>query len=774
VRWKGKKALPLFRQPDGMKHLFAKRPRSATSLLGNETYGMRLRREFAFTDLLPSVPTALLSWFLTIIFSVSLAALIFRGPLAPWLSVGIGMSLFTAAIVGLVTTFTSSVPAAIAIPSDRTAPMLAILTGTLAASFPAASVGPQMIQTCLAAMILTTFLTGMMLALLGHYRLGRLVRFLPYPVVGGFMAGAGWLLVKGALTVLTGLEVTARDLDLLVQPGMVLKWAPSVAMAIILVVATRRVRHFLVIPCIVAGAVILFYVLAAWQHVSLSQLRAIGWLPGPFPEKISWHPVSFDLVFQADWERIFHQSDTVATILLVSATSVLMICSALELAANMEVDADRELETAGIANLAATLGGGLVGFHSLSVSSLVLRIGPRSRWVGLLTALGAGATLLIKPDMVSYLPIPVLGGLLFYLGLNFLTEWLFDAYRRMPRSDYAIIVLILIVVAWAGYIVGVGVGLLLAVALFVLRYSRIDVVRLELSGHQLHSNVDRSAEEQEILRPMRPSILVLKLQGFMFFGTAHGLLHRVRVRAHDASQVPLKYLFMDFRHVTGIDSSTLLSFSKLLQVSKQLGFHVVCTSVPRVVLRSLKRDPALLIEDGLLVQTDIDHAMEWCESQVLAIYRSRPTQPPLGLEELLQRALGKHRDVVRQIVHYFVQEKVASGRVLAVQGEQTRDLFLIQQGQISAQLSTAHGPAVRLRTMGAGSIVGEIGLYLNMPRTASLIVDADSVIWRLSPEALQKMEADDPKAAAALHEFLARMVATRLVQANELLETALH
>ena len=115
-----------------------------------------------------------------------------------------------------------------------------------------------MLQTCLATLILTTFLTGILLALLGHYRLGRLIRFLPFPVVGGFMAGAGWLLVKGALTVLTGSDAHFATLPQLFEPATTLKWMPALAMALLLVIATRRLRHFLVIPTIVVGSMILF------------------------------------------------------------------------------------------------------------------------------------------------------------------------------------------------------------------------------------------------------------------------------------------------------------------------------------------------------------------------------------------------------------------------------------------------------------------------------------------------------------------------------------
>ena len=75
--------------------------------------------------------------------------------------------------------------------------------------------------------------------------------------------------------------------------------------------------------------------------------------------------------------------------------------------------------------------------------------------------------------------------------------------------------------------------------------------------------------------------------------------------------------------------------------------------------------------------------------------------------------------------------------------------------------------------MGAGSVVGEIGLYLNLPRTASLVAETDSLVWKLPTEALVAMERDDPPAAATLHEFLARLIAGRLAQANELLEVSL-
>ena len=732
------------------------------------------RREFPPSQMWRAIPTAVLCWFLTVTFSVSLAALIFQGPLEAALSTGIGLSLFSAVTTGLVVTFLGTVPGTIAIPSDRTAPMLAILAGGIVALYPAGTAAGVLLPTVLAALILSTFLTGVVLSLLGHYRLGRLIRFLPFPVVGGFMAGAGWLLLKGAFTVVTDRTLDVALLGRVFEWSLISKWAPALGLALLLMVVMRHWHHFLTVPVLVLGAVVVFYTAAWFQGIPLETLRTSGWLPGPFPVAIHWEPNGLAVLGQANWRLIAEQVETLGALVLVGTISLLMIASAMELSAERDVEADRELEAAGIANLVTACGGGLVGMHSLSLTSLALRLGPRNRWVGLFTAVGSGLTLFVGPSVVGYLPMPVIGGLLAYLGLNFLSEWLLDSYSRIPRSEYALIVLILLVIAWVGYLPGIGIGLITAVALFALRYSRIEVVRLELGGQSHRSNVDRTPHERALLKSLRPSIHVMKLQGFIFFGTAHGLMHRVKRRVHRSSLPALRYLILDFRHVTGLDSSALLSFRKLQQSARLSGFQVLCCSLPPRLLMGLQHEPGLLEgPHAFRIEPDADRAVEWCESQLLAPHQAELVQEEIPFEELLAIILQGRDDIAARLAPYFERMESKAGAVLAVQGERSRDLFLIERGQVSAQLKSGHGESIRLRTMGPSSIMGEIGLYLHAPRTASLIVDVDSVIWRLSPEALTRMEETDSQVSAALHETLARLTTIRLIQANELLETTL-
>src|SRR5205085_12348215 len=125
--------------------------------------------------------------------------------------------------------------------------------------------------------------------------------------------------------------------------------------------------------------------------------------------------------------------------------------------------------------------------------------GARSRVVGVASAAMCLAALLFGASAVARFPRFVLGGLVLFLGLSFLVEWLYDSWFRLARAEYAVVVLILLVVAMVGFLPGVAVGLVVAVVLFVVNYSRTDVIRHVLTGASLTSNVERPPRERDLL-----------------------------------------------------------------------------------------------------------------------------------------------------------------------------------------------------------------------------------------------------------------------------------
>ena len=165
------------------------------------------KRRSIFSGAVTTASAAIVTAAFTTIACGSFAALIFSGPLEPYVGQGVWIGLFTAVVVGIIVSLASSCPGVVAIPQDRIAPILGLMAANMVLRMGSAS--PQ--EKCLAVMgaiALVSFITGSFLFVLGRLKLGNLIRYIPYPVIGGFLAGSGWLLLRGGLRVMVGHNLT--------------------------------------------------------------------------------------------------------------------------------------------------------------------------------------------------------------------------------------------------------------------------------------------------------------------------------------------------------------------------------------------------------------------------------------------------------------------------------------------------------------------------------------------------------------------------------------
>ena len=125
-----------------------------------------------------------------------------------------------------------------------------------------------------------------------------------------------------------------------------------------------------------------------------------------------------------------------------------------------------------------------------------------------------------------------------------LLEWVVVARRKLPTVDYTLVLLILGVIATVGFLQGVGVGLIVAISLFTIKYSRSPVVKHVLTGANYQSNVERSASQRRVLLERGDLLYILKLQGYLFFGTANSILTHVRERLHDLARSRVRFLVL--------------------------------------------------------------------------------------------------------------------------------------------------------------------------------------------------------------------------------------
>src|SRR5271168_2476221 len=176
---------------------------------------------------------------ISILFYVSYAALIFSGPLAPWLAYGLTATFVTGAIGGAVTSLRSSLSFAIGGPDSSTCAVIAALVATLAARLGANGVDEGLLTATLAVLALSSALTGLLLCGIGLARLGRAIRFIPFPVIGGFFGASGWLMLIGVFRILTGYHLSLLNVRQLLDVDSAEKLLAGIAVAAFLLIGRR-------------------------------------------------------------------------------------------------------------------------------------------------------------------------------------------------------------------------------------------------------------------------------------------------------------------------------------------------------------------------------------------------------------------------------------------------------------------------------------------------------------------------------------------------------
>ncbi len=527
--------------------------------------------------------TSLLSggliYVLEVVFAVSFTALVYTNELANYLPLAVGFTLLGDAVLcGIVAVF-SSYRGALAIEQDVPVAILTLTVTAVLGTLPAGTTADTKFATVLIVIVLTTISAGVFFLLLGYFKLGGLVRFLPYPVMGGFLAGTGWLLITGALSLAVDLSWSAE----LLQPGLLLQWLPALIFGAVLLAVNQRSRQPLIMPGFIIGGVILFYAVVWVSQVPIEQLRAGGWLLAQFPAGGAWRfPLSGEFLAQAEWSVILGHAGSLAPILIISVVAMLLNVNALELIIKRDIDLNRELLVTGAGNIAAGLVGGLLGYPDISFSTLNREMTGGKRLVSLVTAVLLGLTVLAGASFLIYVPKVVLAGVIFYIGLSLLFEWTYRAWFKFPRIDFLIILAILAVVALRGFMEGVAVGLVAAIVLFVINYSRTSVVKHTLSGVDFRSRFNRSLDQRAILDAQGQQLYILELQGFIFFGTANSLYEQVKKRVLDQSQPQAHFVVLDFARVTGLDSTGLLSFDKLRSLTQEQGITLIFTGLTKI------------------------------------------------------------------------------------------------------------------------------------------------------------------------------------------------
>lgn len=696
--------------------------------------------------------------------AVSVAALLFAQTDPRLMVPGIAVLLMGTLVTGLGGSLFSDHKAVICSPRNGLVPVFAVMVSSIYISFDSQySIAAE--ATIIAAIMVSTVVVGLFLLLLGRLKLGNLVRYIPYPVTGGFFAGIGYIFIQGGLTVAGGEQPSFEAVS---NSEFIQLVTPAVALALCLIMGKMFRDNALSVPAILFAAGLIFYAVLFLNEIGLDEAAANGLLPA-IESTGSLIPVfNWDYVQEIRWMVIMEQADGIVVVALLCSVMLLLDVSGIELLAQKDLNPDHELQVMGYTNVVNGALGGFPGVHDVSDTALVETLGGRGRLTGFIYSTLVVAAILAGAEFMKIVPTFLLGGLLIYVGLEFLIDWVWKARDELPLSDYVVVILILIVIILSDILQGVTFGFFVAIILFVVNYSKLSVIKIETNGSDHASNVDRDLETRELLNKEGNRVLILVLQGFIFFGTADKLITSIRNRIKDPEAYKVDFLVLDFHHVSQLDTSAIITFSKLAQLSDREGFHIVISGADDGSLKQLVKHGFFTFGDHeweRVYKEQLDTAVDWCERSILADLKIDTGEHKLALADVLGRIAYEESDV-KLLSDFFVTENRKAGEYLFNEGDKGESLYFVGSGTVLVVLKALNQKERILRKYKSGAILGEMAIYTGENRTASVRIEEDAQLFRLDKEKLEEMSRKFPASTAALHTYIVRVLAERLGRAN--------
>jgi SulP family sulfate permease len=697
-------------------------------------------------------------------YCISFAALIFTGDLASGFPLGLAGLIMGAVVTCLVIAVTSTFSPVVGGPDSPAVAVMSVLASSIATALQAKGASTDaVILNVLVALTVSTLLTGILLYGTGALKLGQWLRFIPYPVIAGFLAASGILLITGGMEVITQTNLTLQPSSWAVLYSAA--YGPQILLGALFAGAIPLLGRF--VPSYLALPLAFFGFLAVMDVVLFGvvgpgTLRDEWFLPSLGDLRL-WLPINAILTQPVDWGVIAQSSAEIGSFCGVMAIALLLDVSSLEVARQKTGDLDQEFRSNGLANLLAAAFGGFGGSLSMNACILLDESGATTRWAGAIVGIVCAFILFSGVDVGSVVPKAILAGMLAYLGVMIIVE-LWAAPAKSSWLDWALTGVMTLVIINFGYFMGVLLGVIGACLTFALSYSRIGVIRRHLTRHDFSSNVERSPEQSRLLREEGRRVHVFWLSGFIFFGSSNGLFERIKRVIEEQRDKPVGYVVLDFGAVSGLDTSAVLSLVKLRNFCEEHNVTLAFSGLSDDMQQSFDKAGFFSSDRPHQRFATRNEAVEWCEDMLL-LYHEVGDASVHSFESWLGKEFGGELDFAR-IARFMEREELEKGAFLFRQGEPSDSVVLQASGCVAITIIDEHGRPIRLRRMVGHTVVGEMGFYRQVPRTASVIAEVPTVVYRLRREAFDRMQAEDPEAAAALHKLIIRLLSDRLEFAN--------
>jgi SulP family sulfate permease len=612
-------------------------------------------------------------------------------------------------------------------------------------------------------------LTGIIQFFLGRVRVGSFIKYIPYPVVSGYLSGVGLIIIGSQLPKFLGAPEHTSWWQTLNSPGL-WQWQALVVGAVTVLVMLIAPRFTKLVPAAIVGllaGVLAYFGIALFDQSLLTttdNALIIGRLPGEA------HGL-FDAI-TGRWLEIGElKVSQVASLLLPALTLAVLLsidtlktCVVLDAMTRSRHDSNRELVAQGVANVASACIGGMPGAGQMGATMVNLSSGGQTRLSGAFEGVLALLAFVLLGWLVAWIPVAALAGILIIVGVRMIDRKSFSLLgSRLTIFDFLVIAAVVVTAVTTSLIVASGIGIALSMLLFIREQLSSSVIRRKTHGDQVFARRRRSKQEMKLLEQQGDHTVIIELQGSLFFGTKDQLFGALETELKKCT-----YFIIDMRRVQGVDVSVAQVLNQIREAVVERKGYLIFTDLPQSLPNGRNIESFL---QQMKITTDSEHvkvfprrddAQVWVEEQILGI-ESQATQDetPLELQEM-EVVKGLKAETVTAFEACLEPRSYKAGEKIYSLGDRGDQLFLIRQGTVHMMLPSEGTTSHHLATYGRGDFFGGLSFLDGQRRGNEAISSTDTELFMLRREAFDRLEEQHKRFALNLIEAIARVLAMRL------------
>ncbi len=623
------------------------------------------------------------------------------------------------------------------------------------------------------ALFLVAIAASLFQILFGAFKIGRLIKFMPYPVVSAYLSGVGliiifsqipkWLALPKGMNWFDGLQRP----DLWQMPSLLIGASTAIAMVMAPRITTRVPP---VIQGLIAG-VLVYWGLALSAYPELQHLDRNALVIGPLSADLGGLAHAMSSPWQSlgamslpRWDQWLIPALTLAVLLSIDT---LKTCVVLDALTGSRHNSNKELIGQGLGNLVSTLIGGSPGAGTMGATLVNKSSGGETALSGVFQGLWALLAVLLLTPLIAWIPVSALAALLVVIGVKMIDWHSFALIKsRDTVLDFAVIAIVVVVANTISLIAASALGVSLAILMFVTEQVHMPTVRRKSYGNRMFSKRLRSEAERELLAREGDKTIVFELQGSLFFGTTDQLFSSMESEIRSA-----RFVVMDFHRVQSMDVTAGHMIERIQKIMDERGALLILSRLPERLpsgrdLKTYVDHIGLLSQSSTKVFAEVTDALEWIEDEIIRLNKlDAQSTAALSLTDF---------DLFRDLTPEESDALNASARVLAFkkgdliyrQGTPGNALLLIARGQIKLTLPIEHGPPIHLLTLGRGQFFAEMSFVDGHPHSADAYALEDSELISIDREGLANSVGQDQRMMLIIFKKILMAVSARLRHCN--------